>query len=98
MRGVVARVEVVARETKLCSDSIVPIVPPPDDDEVVDSNDSEEVRSGESATSEARFDCSFVFSEDLDKTLGKDEFERAWAMALGSIIMPVDVRDVRGEP
>lgn len=71
------RVEVVVRETKLCSDSMVPIVPPPDDDEVVDSNDSEEVRSGESSASEARFDWSFDFSEDLDKTLGNDEFESA---------------------
>ena len=71
------RVEVVARETKLCSESMVPTVPPPDDDEVVDSSDSEEVRSGEFSAFEARFDCSFDFNEDRDKTLGKDEFERA---------------------
>ena len=74
----VIRVEVVTREVELWSEPMVPIVSAPDDDDdVVDSNDSEEVRSGESWTLEVRFDCGFDFNEDFDKTLGRGELDRA---------------------
>lgn len=89
MSGVVIRVETDTRDIELCSE---PTVPPAEEDDVVDSRDSEDVVRDEFLVS----GC-LDLREDFERTFGKVEVERASAIALGSMSIAADVREVRGE-